>query len=319
MPTKHSKKAGTMGSEALTYHERKALGFGTARERLGKDSLGNFYDCRLTLTPAADPVACPSGFIFSHEAIIENLLAQKKENKRRLAAWEQAQATQERKTAERDAVEKEASLLAFDRRNHAGASDTLASQLHDAVTEEAEALMAEKHTTSSVNNIKDNEARMVGMKSFWVPSQGKEAAETVEKPDGSTRCPASGKKLKLKDLIRVKITPVTGGEPGEYMDPVTRDPLTNASKLILIKPTGDVVLEATWKKCIKPDGAWQGVAVSDDDVLELKRGGTGFVEHDGDGVQAKRYFALGAGNGLADRRGQGSAGTGSKFGLSLGN
>jgi nitric oxide synthase-interacting protein len=33
---RHSKNAGIMGSEALTYHERKALGFGTVKERLGK-------------------------------------------------------------------------------------------------------------------------------------------------------------------------------------------------------------------------------------------------------------------------------------------
>lgn len=37
---KHSKNAGVMGSENLTYHERKALGFGTVSERLGKASLG---------------------------------------------------------------------------------------------------------------------------------------------------------------------------------------------------------------------------------------------------------------------------------------
>jgi len=29
-----------MGSEALTYHERKALGFGTVKERLGKVRVG---------------------------------------------------------------------------------------------------------------------------------------------------------------------------------------------------------------------------------------------------------------------------------------
>ena len=33
---RHSKNAGVMGSEGLSYHERKALGFGTVRERLGK-------------------------------------------------------------------------------------------------------------------------------------------------------------------------------------------------------------------------------------------------------------------------------------------
>ena len=76
---RHSKNAGIMGSEALTYHERKALGFGTVKERLGKvgplessgrlavlsveaadsvirphlqDSQGNYYDCCLTLQPA---------------------------------------------------------------------------------------------------------------------------------------------------------------------------------------------------------------------------------------------------------------------------
>lgn len=33
---RHSKNAGVMGSEALTYAERKSLGYGTVSERLGK-------------------------------------------------------------------------------------------------------------------------------------------------------------------------------------------------------------------------------------------------------------------------------------------
>ena len=33
---RHSKNAGTMGVEGLTYHEKKALGFGTVQQRLGK-------------------------------------------------------------------------------------------------------------------------------------------------------------------------------------------------------------------------------------------------------------------------------------------
>lgn len=36
MGRKHSKNAGVMGSEALTYHERKMLGHGMSTERLGK-------------------------------------------------------------------------------------------------------------------------------------------------------------------------------------------------------------------------------------------------------------------------------------------
>ena len=74
---RHSKNAGTMGVEGLTYHEKRALGFGTVKERLGKvwsscsnnptccrcsplhqavlavlqDAIGSYYDCRLTLRP----------------------------------------------------------------------------------------------------------------------------------------------------------------------------------------------------------------------------------------------------------------------------
>lgn len=66
-----------MGVEGLTYHEKRALGFGTVKERLGKvcssyinnppscrrsplqqallpvlqDAIGNYFDCRLTLRP----------------------------------------------------------------------------------------------------------------------------------------------------------------------------------------------------------------------------------------------------------------------------
>ena len=61
---RHSKNAGTMGAEALTYHERRALGYGTVKERLGKVRVGravvatdgracqSFRLLSLTLTPA---------------------------------------------------------------------------------------------------------------------------------------------------------------------------------------------------------------------------------------------------------------------------
>lgn len=283
-----------------------------------QDSVGNFYDCRLTLAPASDPVACPSGFLFSREAIVENLLAQKKAQRRQLAAWEAQQAEAQRKAGELAAVEQEAALLAFDRRNHAGASGALAARLREAVAEEAAALMSDKRTASSAVNIRTNEAQMKAMRAFWVPSAAPEAAALVEKPDGATMCPASGKKLKLRDLVEVRFTPVPGGGPHEYMDPVTRDPLTNASRLVLLKPTGDVVLEETWRACIRPEGRYGGKAVGDADVLELQRGGTGFAEHDKGAVQAEKFFALGAGSGMADRRGQ-NASASSKFGLRFSN
>jgi hypothetical protein len=40
-----------------------------------------------------DPMCTPQGVLFSRQAILENLLAQKKANKRKLAAWESQQET----------------------------------------------------------------------------------------------------------------------------------------------------------------------------------------------------------------------------------
>lgn len=42
-------------------------------------------------------MATPHGILYSREAILENLLAQKKANKRKLAAWEAQQAGETRK------------------------------------------------------------------------------------------------------------------------------------------------------------------------------------------------------------------------------
>eukprot|EP00967_Tisochrysis_lutea_P044316 scaffold53706_cov18-Tisochrysis_lutea.AAC.2 len=52
-----------------------------------------------------DPVVTPHGVLYSREAILENLLAQKKAIKKRMAAWEAAQAAESKKVcAERAAV-----------------------------------------------------------------------------------------------------------------------------------------------------------------------------------------------------------------------
>ena len=46
---RHSKNAGTMGSEAQTYGERSALGFGTVKERLGKVGQSMRFMIRLSM------------------------------------------------------------------------------------------------------------------------------------------------------------------------------------------------------------------------------------------------------------------------------
>ncbi len=106
---------------------------------------------------------------------------------------------------------------------------------------------------------------------------------TIQKPDGNTYCPASGKKLRLKDLTPVKFTPVPQGQSGRHQDPITHDTFTNKHRLVLLKATGDVMLEETYNKCVKPEGMYNGVRIRE--VVQLQRGGTGFAAHDGDKLQ----------------------------------
>ncbi len=61
---------------------------------------------------------------------------------------------------EREAVEMQTQLLAFDRQNHMGASDALAKSLKKAIKEEAEAMLNEKKVINSAVNIQENADKM---------------------------------------------------------------------------------------------------------------------------------------------------------------
>lgn len=79
------------------------------------------------------------------------------------------------------------------------------------------------------------------MKAFWIPSKTPESKALVEQPDLQTRCPASGRPLRFKDLIAVHFTKPLLDEQGDKtyaVDPVSKDGLTNAQKLVVLKPTG---------------------------------------------------------------------------------
>ena len=98
-----------------------------------------------------------------------------------------------------------------------------------------------------------------------MPSQQPVAKPDFAKPDTDTYCPATGKKLRMKDLIDVKFTPIRevdaaagGADAGKHRDPMTGDTFTNASKLIVLHATGDVVLKETYEKLIKPEGRMNG-------------------------------------------------------------
>jgi nitric oxide synthase-interacting protein len=123
---------------------------------------------------------------------------------------------------------------------------------------------------------------------FWCPSQTPDASKAkLVKPDKTIYCSISGKVLRMKDLIEVKFTPANDPDDSKksliakeirYVCAVTKDVLTNAQQLAVLKTTGDVVTMDCVEKIIKKD--WihplTSEKITEKDIILLQRGGTGF-------------------------------------------
>ena len=307
---KHSKQAGTLGSESLTHAERKALGYGTVRERLGKETVKDFDACALTLATARDAVCTPRGVVYDREAILECLVAQKATYERELRAWERERERAGEEAAATAAKRRKLDLDRFHTANHGGGGER--RELDDAVGSVGGASYAGASSTQAMGM---NAKRAETLDGFWRVDGGArdDLRHEIKKPEKETKCPTTLEKLRLKDLVTIKWTKDRSGEAGKYMGPVTYKTLTNSTSVIVLKPTGDAISEERYKKTIEKDGVYEGVKIRPEkDVIRLQKGGTGYAGS-GTQVESKAEFALGVGAG-GEARGQ-SRGGQSKFGL----
>ncbi|KAL0305839.1 UNVERIFIED_CONTAM: E3 ubiquitin-protein ligase CSU1 [Sesamum radiatum] len=116
MPQRHSKNNNDLAF--FTYDEKRKLGYGTQKERLGKDSIKPFDACCLCLKPLIEPMSCSKGHVFCKECILECLLAQKKDIQRKLSAHAAQQKQEKEEEEERLMLQKARELDAFDQQNH---------------------------------------------------------------------------------------------------------------------------------------------------------------------------------------------------------
>lgn len=86
MPSKKSKSG-----ERAHYTAKDKQNNGSLKERLGADSQLPFGYCPLSLNPIDDPVATPSGHVYSREAMLEYLLNANREIKSQRRKFEQQQ------------------------------------------------------------------------------------------------------------------------------------------------------------------------------------------------------------------------------------
>mmetsp|Transcript_43010 Transcript_43010/g.96567 ORF Transcript_43010/g.96567 Transcript_43010/m.96567 type:complete len:249 (+) Transcript_43010:2-748(+) len=135
-------------------------------------------------------------------------------------------------------------------------------------------------------------------KSFWTKEFTPTAAPSeVKKVDTVTRCPMTGKKLKVKDLIPVKMEIADqklmdqGGGKGVFCCAVSKNPIVHQQALLL-KPTGVVILESVWKDIVSKEMKCPvtGKKLREEDLLKLERGGSGFSAHND--VEAKSFTMI---------------------------
>jgi len=109
--------------------------------------------------------------------------------------------------------------------------------------------------------------------SFWMNAPTAPVAPSSSKIDTHPRCPMSGNKLRLKDLIPVKLESSKTPEGKEiYVCSVSKRPISH-HKAVLLKPSGLVLLESVYNEVVKPLGKCPVTGMTlkhPDDILPLK-------------------------------------------------
>ncbi|GFZ06268.1 phosphoinositide binding protein [Actinidia rufa] len=258
MPQRHSKNNNDLAF--FTYDEKRKLGYGTQKERLGKDSIKPFDACCLCLKPLIDPMCCQKGHVFCKECILECLLAQKKDIQRKLAAHAAQQKQDKEEEEEKLMLQKARELEAFDQQNHSAVpqySDKNYNKDKNSF-----------HGANSVKTTSYEEEALRTMKAFWLPSATPEARAKFDAPPTSTICPEGKENLKLKTLFPIYFT---------------EDSSDDKKNRVLL--TGPIYALAASKGC------------KERNLIPLQKGGTGFAGHD-DHLLATDFKHLGSGSGL---------------------
>jgi len=286
-------------SAVYSYSERKKdasqSGYGTLHERLGADSIKPFDCCSLTLQPCREPLISPEGFIFDKEAILNYILDQKNAFKRRFKIWEQQNKIEREKDEtrlrkrEEELKEKFISIESTPTHNLSSSNTERLSIGMKRTAEDIKSRIPSKR--SNVESV-ESVSNMAGAKanewrSFWVPELNPTAELTkIEKPCDKICCPISGLPLKFKDLLPVKFTPIDdsthlklAAKHDRCMCPITHDVLTSGSRCAYLKTCQAVVSMACIEKIIRKDmvDPLSGKRISESDIIQLQRGGTGFA------------------------------------------
>jgi len=282
--------------------ERADAGYSVSKkEVLGSECFLPFGHCCLSLKAPKEPVATPQGYIYEREFILEYLLTQKLE----LQAAAKKYEDQEKKKARKVEMEKqEAELKKIEDFEKVDQGLLSADYRHKRALEKAEETIPGAPDDGKEKRRKKGELLKVDKAEmrqhcFWVAETTQSAAPAEFKQvDTVVKCPMSGKKLRVKDLIPIKFEVTDqkmldrGGEKGVFCCAVSKHPITH-QKAVVIKPSGIVVLESVLKDMVYKDMVCPITGKKlkgKEDILQLQAGGTGFRAHNE--TEAKSFSSI---------------------------
>lgn len=275
-----------------SYKERADAGFaGNRKEVLGTDAFLPFGYCCLSLKPPKEPVATPEGYIYDKQYILESLLQQKLEAQTQNQKYEEQERAKARKQQSESQQAELADIKAFEEAERGLLSQDARHSKRAMATDDGR---PEKKLREGELLVIDKAKQRE--KVFWAAETTPNAAPSeLKKADATPRCPMSGKKLRAKELLPVKFEVTDqkmmdeGGGRGVYCCAISKHPITH-QQAVLLKPSGQVVLESVLKDCVYKDMKCPvtGIPIKGkEDVLKLQMGGTGFSAHNE--IQAKSF------------------------------
>lgn len=287
--TRKSKQPG--GHNPLTYNETRKLDYGTTTTRLGTASKQRFGDCCLSLVPAKDPVATPSGHIYSLEAILSYLLqhtqhhhAQRKlDDARRVQRLDQ--------DAHKLSKKRQKMLDEFEKTNYGPAQ--LSTEEHGLALRKTMDKMVDTETT-------EIQKKTLRRTSYWLSECQPKEQDTPIEPPKRVASPMSGRPLRRKELVSLSVAREPGWDTGDHgcrcLCALTHKAITT-QPVVLLKKSGVVLLEEAYKKFVLEEGGEGKKTLRcpitgskfrhPRDVLVLQKGTSGFAAS-GD-VVAKKY------------------------------
>eukprot|EP00035_Acanthoeca_spectabilis_P039767 m.64974 g.64974 ORF g.64974 m.64974 type:complete len:306 (+) comp9735_c0_seq1:168-1085(+) len=299
-PAKHGKNAtaNPVYSQSERRKDNASEGYGTQKRRAATISMQPFDCCHLSTQPCKIPVITPDGYLYDKANILENLLHQKQEIARKMKEYEKQRAEYEALQSEEAALAEQKRLEDF-RREQRGAATATVKVFEGAPAPEKS--VAGKMLEMKKETVQTEKGRIVPkMPSFWIPAYTPGAKPTeVKPPSTKTKCPMSGKPLKLKDLIPINFTLANKhssvaleAREERYVCGVTHKPLNNAVPCCVLRKTGMVITMEAYNRLVKPDmvDPVNGEKLTSADIIVMQSSGTGYSEKGGE-IKKKKTAA----------------------------